>query len=593
MTLLYTFLLATQLLAPATAKFFSGFSYGAFWTDSANCKRKADFLDSFKIAKGLATPVPFDSARLFTAIQCGTKGDPTEAFDAAVELNMNVLLGFWLSELIDPAKRTITNKQMLQNELAALEKGFAKHGKNLADLVIGLSVGNEDVHFFETKGAAGVPAEVIQGNMNAVREAVDDADTYPNLAKFWKGKPIGHTDTATYAANVGGGDFVGMNAYPYWNKDSPDNAKASFEGSIKDTRNRTEGKTDIWLTETGWPFEDNVSNVAFQNTASVANMQRYWNEVGCSVIGKYNTFWFQLIKDTEVQQPEWAIFDSTTRKPRIDLSCQGFLDPDNSTQPAPPSSQALVPSPSASPQPSTSTAISTSSPPPQTSSPPPASPPAAPSSQSPNPAPQVPSPNTSAQSSSPPAVPTPPPAAPIILPPPSSSASSVLSTSDAQVIVITTTVVVTVAAAAPTAAADATAQVAESPDASTAGESSGAQATGCITVANVSGTYISIASNPPGAGGVCATPPPYPGPAYVKKDLQPLASDAVSSLTMLAAPTATTASAQPTQPSSTTSAATSVQSAQPPTTTSISVAASASPKPSSSARKRRVRRHGH
>ncbi|KAF2629458.1 glycoside hydrolase family 17 protein, partial [Macroventuria anomochaeta] len=306
-----SFLPLTILLAPAAAKVYTGFNYGGFWGEQSNIKRYADFHHGFELAKNLTNaPVPFDSARLYTCITTGSKDDPTEAFQAAIDTGTNLLLGMWVS----PKATGQPNDVQVENELAALNKGFAQHGQRLADLVIGLSVGNEDVYRFNN-AQVGIASDNLLLTIKSVREKIA-ASPY---AKYMEGKPIGHTDTAHYAV-VPGSDFVGMTGYPYWEGHSIDNANISFMSLLKDTQRRA-GTIPVWISEMGWPI--NGTQIK-QAAASADNYQRYWNEVGCQVFGKYNTFWFGLLQDSQPDQPDWGLLDTKTHQPRIrDLSCGG------------------------------------------------------------------------------------------------------------------------------------------------------------------------------------------------------------------------------------------------------------------------------
>jgi glucan endo-1,3-beta-D-glucosidase len=111
---------------------YTGFSYGAFWS-GGKAKHYEDFLDQFKLAKNLPNvPVPFTSARLYQAAQWGqNKTEPSEAFQAAIETNTTLLVGLWLP---------------IDSELDALDNAFKKYGRKLANLVIGISVGSEDIY---------------------------------------------------------------------------------------------------------------------------------------------------------------------------------------------------------------------------------------------------------------------------------------------------------------------------------------------------------------------------------------------------------------------------------------------------------------
>lgn len=328
-------LLLLQLLIPAASftvdDVHTGFNYGAFWGTPDNPKRKKDYVDAFKTAYNLNTSVAFDSARLFTCRQPGTTDKYIEAFDAAVKTHTYLLLGFYVSETKMsariPGQFYESNADMLKYELRALEKALGHHRWDLADLIIGLSVGNEDMEqFYSNTVTTGVPEDVITNNIATVRNAFLGSafgEPFPNIMKYMIKTPLGHTDTAPHAAKVKNRiDFVGMNAYPYWSRDPPTSAKASYFGSLDGVKNAIP-KKKIWLTEVGWPFSDTISPVSSQGTANKENLQKYWDEIGCEVFGKYTTFWFQLISDTLPDQPDWAIMDKPANnvKGRIDVSC--------------------------------------------------------------------------------------------------------------------------------------------------------------------------------------------------------------------------------------------------------------------------------
>ncbi|KAB2107341.1 hypothetical protein AG0111_0g4228 [Alternaria gaisen] len=303
--------LFSSCLAQAASKVFTGFNYGAFWSLEANVKKKTDFLDGFNLARNLTTDIPFDSARMFTCKAAGTLNEPTEAFDAAVDFKTNLLLGFWIT----PGQKGGSPDENVKNEMAALEKGFKKHGQALSDLVIGLSIGSEDIYRAEEAGEIGVTAAVVGQTIAQVKKDI----TASPFAQYMKDKPIGHVDTAKYAV-VDNADFIGMTAYPYWNKDSIESASTSFQGSLEQVKQHA-GNRPVWIAEMGWPSTDTELHGAA--VAGVNEAQKFWSEAGCAVFGKYTTFYFELLKDTTPEQKaDWSIIDTNTRKPRIrNLSC--------------------------------------------------------------------------------------------------------------------------------------------------------------------------------------------------------------------------------------------------------------------------------
>jgi glucan endo-1,3-beta-D-glucosidase len=264
----YILLFLAQLPALAVARVYTGFNYGAFWHPS-QAKFKKDFVHEFNLAKALPnTPVPFDSARLFTCIQWFTKDEPIEAFDAAIETNTSLLLGFWAQ-----------NETMLDVELVSLAKAFEKHGSKLSDLVVGLSIGNEDIYRFEhpetSQGLQGASEDQIKSLVQLTREKINKS----SFAAFMIDTPIGHTDIQDYVPS--GMDFIGVNNYPCYSHRPIEKANKSFFDTLANVRKKANDNTPVWITETGWPFSDHGGKSMATAVASAENMQKYWTEVGC------------------------------------------------------------------------------------------------------------------------------------------------------------------------------------------------------------------------------------------------------------------------------------------------------------------------
>jgi len=280
------FLATLALLGLVSAqKVYQGFNTGAFFT-SNKPKTQADFESEFKTAQALHfSPGVFNSARLYTNVQSGTTDTPIEAFQAAINTNTSLLLGIWCSGT--PA---------IDNEIKALKTAIDQLGARFTDAVIGLSVGSEDLYRLSTSGIAnkaGVgagPATIVQF-IKQVRSALAGTP----LAST----PIGHVDSwsawanGSNAAVVDNVDFLGMDLYPYYEKDQDnriERAEAIFEDLHNDTVVAAKGKP-IWITETGWP----VSGPAYGNaTASAENSKTYWDLIACKYLGRMNVFWYTL-----------------------------------------------------------------------------------------------------------------------------------------------------------------------------------------------------------------------------------------------------------------------------------------------------------
>ncbi|KAF2277051.1 glycoside hydrolase [Westerdykella ornata] len=384
----YSLLLTGSL--SAAAEVHSGFCYGSHW-DSNTPKTYDDFKRGFESAKAIkGAGVTFNSARLFSSLQWGTTNEPSSAFKAAIDTGTTLLMGIWIGAESTP------------RELSAIDKAFEQYGEDLANLVVGISVGSEDI--FRGSGQcrdnnSGKPCanaaspDDVKSNITLVRDHISRAF----YADLLKDKPIGHVDIGAFTLNEGV-DFVGFTAYPYWNKDTIENALGSFQGTMNLVQEKAGGKP-AWIAETGWP----VSGPSTRADANLENMQTYWREVGCSLFGKHNVWWFELERDTyhEVDY-DWGVIDVNTRLPRIDFSCPGTADngePVPITPPArpPPSPPSPPPAPAPSPP----------QPPPQQFKPPE---PAIPSPLPPPPPPPPPAPPAPTQTFKPPqpAAPAPP-----------------------------------------------------------------------------------------------------------------------------------------------------------------------------------------
>ncbi|KAF1995480.1 glycoside hydrolase family 17 protein [Amniculicola lignicola CBS 123094] len=305
-------LLTVWLALAAAQVIYTGFNYGATWSNGT-FKVAADFEAQFNRAKSLGTSIPFNSARLFTSIQ-GNSG-PSEAFPAAIKTNTSLLLGIWVSPT------------GIEAELKALDDAFAEHGSNLANLVAGISVGNEDIYSACKDKPENAKAVCTGDASNEIKSRIKEVRNHISSASwktlFSKPLPIGHTEIASFPV-TDEVDFVGMTAYPYWYKQSVANAKQSFFGKLGEVQNGS-GETPVWIAETGWPFSGKNNGEA---VAGADQMQQYWTEVGCLLFGKYNTWWFQLEKDShDPDNPDWGILDENKQLRIKNLGCPGENKP--------------------------------------------------------------------------------------------------------------------------------------------------------------------------------------------------------------------------------------------------------------------------
>ncbi|SPQ23748.1 c1b96934-75ae-45c2-b987-130c87a0a77d [Thermothielavioides terrestris] len=323
---------STQCLAALTATIsvaqavYQGFNYGAFFQDQSP-KTQADFEAEFTTAQHLvgAPAGGFTSARLYTTIQWGTAQDPIAAIPAAIATNTSLLLGIWCS----------AGDAVVTNELAALHTAIATYGTRFTDLVVGISVGSEDLYRASAIGiangaGAGASPAAVAGYIRRVRAAL--------AGTALAGAPVGHTDTWTAWVDAGSkevvdaADFVGVNAFPYWQSTQAngiDRAKELFDDALARTRQAvagggggSNGTKPVWITETGFPVSGHTSNEA---VPSVENAKRFWDEVGCPLFGRENVWWY-ILRDAGKGTPEpsfGVVGSGLSTTPLFDISCKG------------------------------------------------------------------------------------------------------------------------------------------------------------------------------------------------------------------------------------------------------------------------------
>lgn len=169
--------------AAAQDQVYLGFNSGAS-DDTGKAKSQSDFEKEFKTAKSLqGAPGDFTAVRLYSNIQWQTDGTPIAAFPAAIATNTKLLLGLWAS-----------GADNVDKELATLQKAIDQYGSKFTDLVIGISVGSEDLYRvsepgIRNKSGVGNSAEVI---VKMIKQTRDKLKNTP-LSKA----KITHVDTWT------------------------------------------------------------------------------------------------------------------------------------------------------------------------------------------------------------------------------------------------------------------------------------------------------------------------------------------------------------------------------------------------------------
>ncbi|KAI2628274.1 glycoside hydrolase superfamily [Xylaria nigripes] len=336
---------AFATLASASGNNYLGFNSGATNADNS-AKFKADFVKEFQTGQDLkGAPGKFDTVRLYTNVQAYSMNSPIEAFDAAVETKTKLLLGIWCS-----------GTDNIDNEMTALKAGLAKFGKDLADLIIGVSIGSEDLYRVSVAGLANDPNGIGAGPDVIVKFIQDFKSAF--AGSLIASIPIGHVDTfdawtnGTNKAVIDAVDWVGLDEYPYYeggNNNTIKNSGTLFDNAFDATTAATGGKP-IWVTETGFPYTGITWGDA---VPSVENAQYYWQEVGCRrLFNKVPTFWYDLMDTNNANKQSFAITKDLSTTPLFDLTC-----PDHFDTPSPSSSASstatVTPTASVSSSPST------------------------------------------------------------------------------------------------------------------------------------------------------------------------------------------------------------------------------------------------
>jgi glucan endo-1,3-beta-D-glucosidase len=281
-----------------------GFNYGS------QGNTLETFEAQFRTAQGLDTTSGWGSARLYTMIQEGTANTVISAIPAAIATNTTLLLGLWASSPQD----------VFNNELTALKNAINQYGSAFSDLVVGISVGSEDLYRDSPTGilsnaGTGQSPDVLVNYIGQVKSAI--------AGTVLSSKPVGHVDTwQTYtngsnAAVVAAADFLGLDEYPYYentNENSVANANTLFFNAYNAVAGVANGKP-IWITETGWPTTGPTENLAIP---SVDNAEAYWKSIACELISRNIPTWWYILQDSAT--PSFGIVASG-EQPKYDLSC--------------------------------------------------------------------------------------------------------------------------------------------------------------------------------------------------------------------------------------------------------------------------------
>ncbi|KAI0387700.1 glycoside hydrolase family 17 protein [Hypomontagnella monticulosa] len=307
----------TSLLALATtASAIQGFNYGSTFTTGA-AKQQSDFENEFTTAQNLKGTSGWTSARLYTMVQGGTASDPISAIPAAIKTKTSLLLGLWASG----------GDTSFANEILALKAAIKQYGDDFAKLVDGISVGSEDLYRNSPMGIAagsnvGTGPDTIARYIKDTRDAIKGT----GLEKA----PIGHVDTWTAWYNgsnqavIDACDWVGMDAYPYFQDTMPNDISKSsslFQDALGKTQQAAGGKK-VWITETGHPVSGKTVG---QSIASTDNAETFWQDVVCPLLSSGTNLWYYTLQDAapDTPNPSFGIVgNKLTTTPLFNLGCE-------------------------------------------------------------------------------------------------------------------------------------------------------------------------------------------------------------------------------------------------------------------------------
>lgn len=279
--------LAAAAISGADA-YYKGFNIGANLANGA-CRSQSDWEFAFNTIASF--PGNFKSARLYASSDCNTLAN---AVPAALSTGTTLLVGIWTED----SNHYAAEKQ-------ALLEAIQQYGH---DWILAVSVGSEDLYRGDTD------ANTLASQINDVR------------GMLWglgaSSKSVGHVDTWTAWVNstntpvIDAVDWLGNDAYPYWQGVGIDNGAANdaYWAAVNQVRAVAQGK-DVWTTETGQPISgDTIGNAV----PSVESLQTYWWQVSCASFDSLNYFFYDL--DDFGASPSFAVVDSNYN-PLIDMTC--------------------------------------------------------------------------------------------------------------------------------------------------------------------------------------------------------------------------------------------------------------------------------
>jgi len=298
-------LISVSLLGSTNAFGMLGFCLGVKRVDGT-CKSQADY------EADLAALKPYtDTVRIYALSDCNTLQNIMPAIKS---MNFKILLGIWP-----------TDDSHFDAELAVMNQYLPTFG---VDNVIGLACGSEALYRKDMTGTQlAAKITTVKSNLTALGYGsikVGTADSWNMLI----------TDAARPVIQAS--DLLLVNAFSYWQGESPENMVRSFVDDIAQALTFIESvkdKTsfDFYVGETGWPSEGASYKSAVCNLQVAAS---YWQKAICSIRRwGVDVFVFEAFdepgkpttaSDTGVQvdgvESHWGAF-TVDRVPKFNLTC--------------------------------------------------------------------------------------------------------------------------------------------------------------------------------------------------------------------------------------------------------------------------------
>ncbi|RPA80871.1 glycoside hydrolase [Ascobolus immersus RN42] len=269
---------ASAAPAPVTNGFTSGFNLASVLPDG-QCRTVDQWADEFRRVQSFSTPTNnFNNVKLFTASYCD---QALNAAQAALQTGVKVWQGIW------------AGGGAYQNDLDALARAIEQYG---TEWLAGINVGSEelyrgDMSAEELAGMITNAKKVLQQDLGATNVPIGTADTWTAFVRP-ENQPA-----------IQASDIIMVNAFPYWQSASIQDALPLLQEAIQETVNVIGGKPFI-LGETGWPSAG--THVEFSSSvASVQNAADFWRAAACYLTRSQIPFyWFEAFDEPNKAGPD-------------------------------------------------------------------------------------------------------------------------------------------------------------------------------------------------------------------------------------------------------------------------------------------------